>query len=713
MKLLMTMRTVLCLANLAFHPARGALLPPTTKVELVSLLSRGGYGEVHFARAPGAAELVAKVARPLDPAEAERAAAYLDAEATANAGVLGCPGICQYLGEASTSEGERCLLFERIRPLGGGEGPATTCADLLRPGLAPPPIAPREVLRQLLVALSHIHRAGYLHRDIKLENVLLGAAAAGPSVKLIDLGSAVSLEGCGLFERMWGGCELDALSTPCSPVYSPPERFADTEHPFAFDVFAAAVCFLRLAWPAALRTEEATEEWRAELAAAGGDLERWLRTRVRATAVPEAWLDSLAAFPAADAAAFAVLRSMLHPDPAFRPSVDAVLAHPFLSPPGCAPAAVTPAPRRTDTDARLLERLLSVECRLPGYAVSERPLSVRVALRRPLGLVLGEVGRADGGGVTIDEILPGGHAAGSALRVGDRLVIVGERSLRGATYEESIAALAAGGRELELLFERSCAGVEGCELPEEIGSPGASAAPAGAAASAGATSPRGAALVVSDSGVFASRGGRTHMEDTSVLTSFSARTPAGLRSFVLAAVFDGHRGGDASAHLRSSLSRATSDALAAGEPSPLAVGWRRVVESYLGTGRQDGSTASAVLVGDDGLVKECVFGKRDSLHAGRSALAFADSHSRWQIHTRVQRVAVTDRPMRRTRCALLLPLTPRDVAPRVSAGGGAQLRRLAVRDQLRLGGGAARDGRPRRGSSRGGAWSEAAAECVG
>jgi serine/threonine protein kinase/serine/threonine protein phosphatase PrpC len=635
------------LLGLATRLVRPARAPQAARLEVGPLLARGSYGAVHAARlhdSTGAAALdvVAKAALAELPAEAGRAAGYLAAEASVNEAMRGTPGVCGYLGE-TTAEGERYLLFDRVRPLSGGDGPATSCADLLQTS-SPWPITPREVLRQLLCTLSRLHAAGYLHRDIKLENLLLdgsgdgvgsgdgggGASAeapasagvspgaAYPSVKLVDFGSAVSVEGCDLFARMFQGCELDSTTAPCSELYAP-EAFADPEHPFSFDVFSAGICFLRLSWPAALRTDAAVAEFRQQLSAAGGDLERWIRIRLQATVLREDWLEGLSSFPGADPAALALVRAMLHVDPAARPSADALLAHPFLQPErvggqgagggtlACGGAAAggggTAAVRRTTGAAQsapassrlALDELLAPECRLPGYAVRERPLAIRLSMTKPLGLLLGEIQRGEGGGLGVDEILEGGSAAASGqLRVGDRLVAVGEQSLRGAEYNEAMAVLQRAGwggktpAPVECLFERAC-GEAGCDVPDPVGEA------------------RGIPLVV-DSGSFASIGRRAHMEDAFVLTSFTASGAsftATERSFTLAAVFDGHRGGAASAHARATLADAVAGAIAAGEPSPLAVAWRGVVDGYLRTGAQDGATASALLLDDRGMA-ECL-----------------------------------------------------------------------------------------------------------
>lgn len=93
------------------------------------------------------------------------------------------------------------------------------------------------------------------------------------------------------------------------------------------------------------------------------------------------------------------------------------------------------------------------------------------------------------------------------------------------------------------------------------------------------------------------------MEDTYVLTSFNVAASGGPRSFVLGAVFDGHRGDAASKHAAEVFAPVVSAAIAQAEPSPLAVGWRNVVETYLQSGNQDGSTASAILISDDGVAE--------------------------------------------------------------------------------------------------------------
>jgi len=53
--------------------------------------------------------------------------------------------------------------------------------------LTPPEI--NNILHQTSLALSYIHSLGLIHRDIKIENVLVTASANGPLYKLCDFGS--------------------------------------------------------------------------------------------------------------------------------------------------------------------------------------------------------------------------------------------------------------------------------------------------------------------------------------------------------------------------------------------------------------------------------------------------------------------------------------------------------------------------------------------
>lgn len=51
------------------------------------------------------------------------------------------------------------------------------------------------ILTQVIMGLEHVHRNGYLHRDIKLQNILVKKNGNGPNTyKLADFGFSKRLE---------------------------------------------------------------------------------------------------------------------------------------------------------------------------------------------------------------------------------------------------------------------------------------------------------------------------------------------------------------------------------------------------------------------------------------------------------------------------------------------------------------------------------------
>lgn len=80
-----------------------------------------------------------------------------------------------------------------------------------------------ETTMNVLRGLQHIHRRGYLHTDIKPQNVLLPRREGDPPVKIVDFGGAARKGAEGIFR---GRCEAGC------PLYMPPEQF---DEPAALD----------------------------------------------------------------------------------------------------------------------------------------------------------------------------------------------------------------------------------------------------------------------------------------------------------------------------------------------------------------------------------------------------------------------------------------------------------------------------------------------
>ena len=87
-----------------------------------------------------------------------------------------------------------------------------------------------EVMRQLCAALSVLHSNGFVHRDVKPENVII--SDKGP-VKLIDF------DACRRFSRNkdWDTHILGTVG------YAPPEQYGVTQSDGRSDIYAAGVLF--------------------------------------------------------------------------------------------------------------------------------------------------------------------------------------------------------------------------------------------------------------------------------------------------------------------------------------------------------------------------------------------------------------------------------------------------------------------------------------
>lgn len=91
----------------------------------------------------------------------------------------------------------------------------------------------RHLMRQLLYAISYLHRNNFIHRDLKLSNVLL---SQNQQVKLCDFGIAISSD------AQASELRLNVGSVP----FTSPEVIGRRGAKFASDVWAIGVIFYRL-----------------------------------------------------------------------------------------------------------------------------------------------------------------------------------------------------------------------------------------------------------------------------------------------------------------------------------------------------------------------------------------------------------------------------------------------------------------------------------
>ena len=190
--------------HLSDWPRVVALLRPPPPYQLLQRVGAGAFGAVHRARRrDGALVAVKRV-----PKRALRRSPPA-LRAARREGVVAQllprhPNLVRTL-EARESPTHFVTVMELVE---GG-----TLLDAVRRGALPAP-AVACVMRQLLAAVAHMHRHGVVHRDVKLENVLLcDRDAARPRVKLCDLGLAIGadrLRTAAPVERQAGTCYAQA-----------------------------------------------------------------------------------------------------------------------------------------------------------------------------------------------------------------------------------------------------------------------------------------------------------------------------------------------------------------------------------------------------------------------------------------------------------------------------------------------------------------------
>jgi len=116
-------------------------------------------------------------------------------------------------------------------------------ARLARGALAIPAVL--ELGRQLMTGLFHAHRAGFLHCDVKPQNVLLEARPGGDVlVKLVDFGT------CAPTGHNPFGQEVDARLRSMvvgTPAYMAPERMRGEPVDVRADVYAGAIVIYQAA----------------------------------------------------------------------------------------------------------------------------------------------------------------------------------------------------------------------------------------------------------------------------------------------------------------------------------------------------------------------------------------------------------------------------------------------------------------------------------
>jgi len=316
-----------------------------------------------------------------------------------------------------------------------------------------------EVLRQILEGLAYCHSCGIVHRDIKPANILVDPNTH--TLRLIDFGSACCM-------NSWTANKLGYKGEnkgPRSILYCAPEEFVNEEHPYAFDIYGAAVAWIRTVLSEdihddiegngtdtsddsatlGLGDEDELFKWRIDIRNYGHNLVAWEEYATLHNSLPNGW-DSLFGSSRQGIQALRLLSNMMSYSPVNRMSAAEALIGPYLNP-GCdaePPPELPPAMpfsimshiQRWKTDKEVHDG----ECRLEDLFTKV----VAAELEFPLGLLLGpKEGKRGGdrGGVLVTDIIDETSAAEGGLLEGDSLLAIGSIDVENAHLEHVMELL--------------------------------------------------------------------------------------------------------------------------------------------------------------------------------------------------------------------------------------------------------------------------------
>ncbi|KAL3812013.1 hypothetical protein ACHAXA_001320 [Cyclostephanos tholiformis] len=265
---------------------------------------------------------------------------------------------------------------------------------------------------------------------------------------------------------------------PRSILYCAPEEFVDEEHPYAFDMYSAAITWIRMALSDDGHDEELADDedvndddaarssrglgnenelfkWRMDVRNFGHDLVAWEEYATLHDSLPHGW-DDLFGSSRLGIQALRLLSNMMSYSPEFRMSAAEALVGPYLNPgcdagpppelPPAMPYSITSHIQRWKKD-----REVHGECRLEDLFTTV----VAVEIDWPLsGLSFGPVnetakrserkagGGGGGGGVRVNSIVSDvgessslSRQLGGLLREGDRLLAIGSIDVEDASVD--------------------------------------------------------------------------------------------------------------------------------------------------------------------------------------------------------------------------------------------------------------------------------------
>ena len=198
----------------------------------------------------------------------------------------------------------------------------------------------RVLLRQLLAGLAYCHSHGIVHRDIKPANILVDPRTH--SIRIIDFGAGVDLSHW--LHRIGYDGEDKGIRTI---LYCPPEEFIELDHPYSYDIYAAAITWLRVIIPAFRTNEDALYTFRLQVKNYQHNLTAWDEahytededdsndkdtTTKKQLVFPEGWTEFFDVESDEGQKAWSLLVRMLHYTPKVRPTAADALLGAYLNP---------------------------------------------------------------------------------------------------------------------------------------------------------------------------------------------------------------------------------------------------------------------------------------------------------------------------------------------------------------------------------------------
>ena len=427
------------LTSLRAHASAAATIQPS-QLQLGEFLGNGTFGTVQRGRLfiPGVLEptpVITKTAK-LDNA---RAVSYLDTEAYINKRLCLEGGgtstyIAPYLGECTLPNGDRHLIWKEAgaytleeclgddnvdkwnslaNALGvqqdDSNGQEDNSITSNRHAL------PRELLRQILSALSYCHSKGIVHRDLKPSNILIDEDAR--CIRIIDFGSACDMSSW-LERKGYRGAERGIRTL----LYCAPEEFVEADHPYAFDVYSAAITWLRCVIPGLRKSEDALFDVRVAIRDKRHDMGAWQEETVLSGGeLPEGWETFFACPEGREAER--LLKEILRYEPAKRPTATDALFSSYLNPDCSSQVQPEPPPVPWSLTSHL-ERLSMMQRTQDECALSDAFFGQTITCQIDLPLADESLILANRAptGVVVSQVSP---ELGIDIKEGDRLLEIG------------------------------------------------------------------------------------------------------------------------------------------------------------------------------------------------------------------------------------------------------------------------------------------------